>query len=265
VERLPLNINILYEVVERDPTLANIDFDDEDPECMEGKLCERHDQRVKHFYCSSHLTVFCRECIKELHYEENCFVVDLYEIEKMRKLQIQNMTYNRNQLKKRKDGANQSCVVNEFAASEPKKKQRKPIQKFEVPAKIAQAFPIAAAKTVPTGQPIFLKGKNGIPEYLVKGASGVGEDFLPYDYENEEAPTDEARTNEEAYEDIQQFAFSKYPQERLPGAANCVFFNEEGLEGQEESGEPSSDEQEDEEEEEEGEFDPAIMGHHPEE
>lgn len=39
-----------------------------------------------HFYCSSHLTVFCRECIKESHYEENCFVVDLYEIEKMRKL-----------------------------------------------------------------------------------------------------------------------------------------------------------------------------------
>jgi len=29
VERLPLNINILYEVVERDPILANVDFDDE--------------------------------------------------------------------------------------------------------------------------------------------------------------------------------------------------------------------------------------------
>ena len=84
-----------------------------------------------HFYCSSHLTVFCRECIKELHYEENCFVVDLYEIEKMRKLQIQNVTYNRNQLKKRKDGSNQSCVVNEFAVKDIKKRERKPIQKYD--------------------------------------------------------------------------------------------------------------------------------------
>ena len=39
-----------------------------------------------HFYCSNHLTVFCRECIKEDHTDEKCFVVDLYEIEKMRKL-----------------------------------------------------------------------------------------------------------------------------------------------------------------------------------
>jgi hypothetical protein len=28
-ERLPLNINILFEVVERDPLLSGIDFDDE--------------------------------------------------------------------------------------------------------------------------------------------------------------------------------------------------------------------------------------------
>jgi RING-type zinc-finger len=131
VERLPLNINVLYEVVERDPVLNNIDFDEEDPECMEGKLCEKHQQRVMHFYCSSHLTVFCRECIKEEHYEEDCFVVDLYEIEKMRKLQIQNMTYNKNQLKKRKDGANQSCVLNEFVIKEPKRRERKPITKIE--------------------------------------------------------------------------------------------------------------------------------------
>jgi hypothetical protein len=29
VERLPLNINILYEAVERDPILAQIEFDEE--------------------------------------------------------------------------------------------------------------------------------------------------------------------------------------------------------------------------------------------
>ena len=58
----------------------SFDFDEEDEETLGGKLCERHPDRVKHFYCSNHLTVFCRECIKQLHSEEECFVVDLYEI-----------------------------------------------------------------------------------------------------------------------------------------------------------------------------------------
>ena len=91
VERLPLNINVLYEVVERDPILSEIDYEDEDLESIETKLCMKHGgQRVMHFYCSNHATVFCRECIKEEHTEERCFVVDLYEIEKMRKLQSMN-------------------------------------------------------------------------------------------------------------------------------------------------------------------------------
>lgn len=106
VEKLPLNINVLYEVVERDPLLSKIDFDDDESmENIVGLLCQPHQQRVKHFYCSSHKTIFCRECIKESHTDEDCFVVDLYEIEKMRKLQWQNISYNRNQLKKRKDGS----------------------------------------------------------------------------------------------------------------------------------------------------------------
>ena len=105
VERLPLNINILYEVVERDPDLADIDYDDESPESIQSKLCERHPDRIKHFYCSNHGTVFCRECIKEQHTEEKCFVVDLYEIEKMRKLHSNNISLNKGQLKNRKDGA----------------------------------------------------------------------------------------------------------------------------------------------------------------
>jgi hypothetical protein len=113
VERLPLNINVLYEVVERDPVLASVDFDDEGSteEAMDKLLCQAHQQRVKHFYCSSHKTIFCRECIKEAHTDDNCFVVDLYEIEKMRKLQWQNISSNKNQLKKRKDGADQSCIL----------------------------------------------------------------------------------------------------------------------------------------------------------
>ena len=55
-ERLPLNINILYEVVEKDPVLAQtaFDFEDETEEELAGKLCEAHPDRVKHFYCSSH-------------------------------------------------------------------------------------------------------------------------------------------------------------------------------------------------------------------
>ena len=84
VDKLPLNFNILYEIVERDYILRDINFEDED--CIECLLCEKHDQRVQHFYCSNHLTVFCRECIKEDHTDERCFVVDLYEIEKMRKM-----------------------------------------------------------------------------------------------------------------------------------------------------------------------------------
>ena len=84
VNKLPLNFNILYEIVERDSILRDINFEDE--QCVDCLFCEKHEQRVQHFYCSNHLTVFCRECIKEDHTDERCFVVDLYEIEKMRKM-----------------------------------------------------------------------------------------------------------------------------------------------------------------------------------
>ena len=73
-------------------------------------MCQNHDQRIKHFYCSEHPSIFCRECIKDLHNSEACFVVDLYEIEKMRKLQEQNINLNKKQLIKRHDGASKSCV-----------------------------------------------------------------------------------------------------------------------------------------------------------
>lgn len=112
VDKLPLNFNILYEIVERDSILRDINFEDE--ECIDCLLCDKHDQRVQHFYCSNHLTVFCRECIKEDHTDERCFVVDLYEIEKMRKMHRLNNQFNKKQLDKRKDGANQSCVTQEI-------------------------------------------------------------------------------------------------------------------------------------------------------
>lgn len=66
-----------------------------------------------------------------------------------------------------------------------------------------------------------LKGKNG------------ADDYLAYDYENDE-PTDEARTNEEGYEEMlqQQFGTTKYGE--FPGGnikmqnGKCVFFNDGG-------------------------------------
>ena len=105
IEKLPLNFNILYEVVTRDPLLASVNFekclqneidenDDDYSTDLEPYLCQEHEQRIKHFYCSEHPSIFCRECIKDLHNLEACYVVDLYEIEKMRKLQEQNNALN---------------------------------------------------------------------------------------------------------------------------------------------------------------------------
>ena len=98
-----MNINILYEVVEKDPVLSQtgFDFEEEDEEALSEKLCEEHPDRVKHFYCSVHATIFCRECIKLKHSEDECFVVDLYEIQRMRQLQQQNIFKNDDQARKR--------------------------------------------------------------------------------------------------------------------------------------------------------------------
>ena len=132
VDKLPLNFNILYEVVTRDPLLssvnfekclqADLDLDVEDEEYardLEPYLCHEHNQRIRHFYCSEHPSIFCRECIKDLHNMDACFVVDLYEIEKMRTLQEMNNKHNAEQLKKRQDGASQSCILEQ----EPLKQQ----------------------------------------------------------------------------------------------------------------------------------------------
>ena len=98
VEKLPLNINILYEIVEKDPILKDTTFDlegEEDEEELEEKLWEMHSDRIKHFFCSNHKTIFWRECIKLYHCDEEWFVVDLYEIQKMRQLHEQNLKANK--------------------------------------------------------------------------------------------------------------------------------------------------------------------------
>ena len=118
VDKLPLNFNILYETVTQDPLLSSVNFE----KCLSGDLdmsqddeilpylCHDHDQRIKHFFCSEHPSIFCRECIKDLHYQETCFVVDLYEIEKMRKLQQTILQFNQKQIETR-GGACESYVV----------------------------------------------------------------------------------------------------------------------------------------------------------
>ena len=104
-ERLPLNINILYEIVEKDKRLAacNFDFENEalDDDSLKDKFCKEHPDRIAHFYDSYDMKIFCRECIKLSHSGEESFVVDLYEIQRMRQLQAQNIQKNLEQARKR--------------------------------------------------------------------------------------------------------------------------------------------------------------------
>ena len=44
IDKLPLNFNILYEIVERDPILRDINFEEES--IIECLLCEKHQSRV---------------------------------------------------------------------------------------------------------------------------------------------------------------------------------------------------------------------------
>lgn len=116
IDKLPLNFNILHEIVERDGNLRDLNFDDDD--CLECLECVRHDQRIRHFYCGNHKKVFCRECMKEDHSNGTCFVVDLYEIEKMRKMHKVNILQNQNQLKKRMDGCTHSMITLDVPSSQ---------------------------------------------------------------------------------------------------------------------------------------------------
>lgn len=172
-----------------------------------------------HFYCSNHRTIFCRECIQTEHTDEKCFVVDLYEIEKMRKLQSQNIASNKGQLSKRKDGATVSCVVVEtFKPHKHEKKAQKIYQPQQIPA-----------------QQVF--GKEDIFDHGVPSRE-VANHLHAYDYGNEEMLTDEARTanDDEALMQMKQ--------------GQQMYFNDE------EEG-AGQDEYDDESDEEEGEYNPA--------
>lgn len=145
-----------------------------------------------HFYCSNHRTIFCRECIQVDHTDEKCFVVDLYEIEKMRKLQGQNILLNKAQLSKRKDGATVSCVVVETYKPHERKK-------------------VASIKKVPLTQAPVVNsssGHNHGKDIFDHGAllqQRLQQQIIGYEYEgNEELMTDEARTNEEEEEFLQK-------------------------------------------------------------
>lgn len=76
-----------------------------------------------------------------------------------------------------------------------------------------------SANAVSNSQVLMTKGK-GLPDFMPSAAGVMPDDYMVYDYDNEEAPTDEARTNEEGYEEVQQHVdYSKYPPE-LKGILN---------------------------------------------
>ena len=101
IEKLPLNMDILYEVINNDKFLGKLDLntlypaEDEDNSTLDIKFkCLAHDDRVRHFYCAHHGVLCCRECIPLKHIQVQCFVVDLYEIHKMKQIHAHNMHNN---------------------------------------------------------------------------------------------------------------------------------------------------------------------------
>lgn len=129
-----------------------------------------------------------------------------------------------------------------------------------------------------SSQSIPMNGIPGLPAgidpalYLAAAAKGKLNgihDFGGYPYGDEEEPTDEARTNEEAYEELQQQLQGKAYGQRVkgvPGNGNCIFFNE-ALDDQisgDDDDDQSSDQEDDEDDQDEGEledgeFDPNVI------
>lgn len=92
VEALPLNIPIFSEIVKNDSKVSTyIDPNSNDSFTAE---CEYHVDKKKHFFCSYHNQNFCRECIKAFHGDDNCCVVDLFDIHKLFLLNEQNISKN---------------------------------------------------------------------------------------------------------------------------------------------------------------------------
>ena len=81
VETLPLNLPIFSEIVKSDHKVNSF-IDTKSNNSFISK-CDHHSHKQKHFFCSYHNTNFCRECIKQFHKDDNCCIVDLFDIHKL--------------------------------------------------------------------------------------------------------------------------------------------------------------------------------------
>ena len=81
METLPLNLPIFSEIVKCDHKVNSF-IDTKSSNSFISK-CEYHPHKQKHFFCSYHNTNFCRECIKQFHKDDNCCIVDLFDIHKL--------------------------------------------------------------------------------------------------------------------------------------------------------------------------------------
>ncbi len=59
-----------------------------------NSICNLHEEKQKHFFCSCHEINFCRECIKLSHKDDKCCVIDLCDISKLFLLNQQNIYKN---------------------------------------------------------------------------------------------------------------------------------------------------------------------------
>lgn len=96
---LPMNFDILYEVVMRNESLRSIKF--EKPKPFKNLNCSIHDKRRRHYFCNFHQVVICRQCTSETHSEEVCFVIDLTEIHKLVLKQIELRNQNQIEINRR--------------------------------------------------------------------------------------------------------------------------------------------------------------------
>ena len=149
----------------------------------------------------------------------------------MRKLQKQNMALNNNQLKRRKDGAIQSCtIINPYDKQVEKPRRKTQDKKY--------------TNYMSQPQKEVVLGQRMEEDYFKTATIG---------YEDEDL-LDEARTNEEMFDD--NLIQAQLMLGKGKGIENCVFFNE--CEDDDESNNQSSNESEDEGDEEDGEFDPSL-------
>jgi uncharacterized protein YbaR (Trm112 family) len=109
VEQLPLNINLFSESVVNSKELLGI-LDENSDKGLTG-LCQIHQEKQMHFYCSFHNVNFCRECIKGYHRDDKCCVVDLFDISKLFNLYEHNQEKNYKIIKARNQNTK---VIDEF-------------------------------------------------------------------------------------------------------------------------------------------------------